>query len=131
MKFLFQTFISSDNMHLSCCFFTQNISAMVNKMAYFEVSDLAFSSVRNLSLQKKRILVQLIMSITTQLLRSEISFLRTCNISNLISHIYRITLSERFTHRRTGRHFTGGRKKFALKLTTCPKNRQLALKLTF
>ena len=25
----------------------------------------------------------------------------------------------------------GGRKKFALKLTICPKNRQLALKLTF
>ena len=34
-------------------------------------------------------------------------------------------------HRRTGRHFTGGRKKFALKLTICPKSRQLALKLTF
>ena len=25
----------------------------------------------------------------------------------------------------------GGRKKFALKITICPKNRQLALKLTF
>jgi len=34
-------------------------------------------------------------------------------------------------HRRTGRHLLGGRKKFALKLTICPKNRQLALKLTF
>jgi len=34
-------------------------------------------------------------------------------------------------HRRTGRHFTGGRKNFALKITICPKNRQFALKLTF
>ena len=25
-------------------------------------------------------------------------------------------------HRRTGRHFTGGRKKFALKITICPEN---------
>jgi len=30
-------------------------------------------------------------------LRSEISFLRTCNIPNLISYIYRIAPSKRFT----------------------------------
>jgi len=30
-------------------------------------------------------------------LRSEISFLRTCNIPNLISYIHRIALSKRFT----------------------------------
>ena len=30
-------------------------------------------------------------------LRSEISFLRTCNIPNLISHIHRIALPKRFT----------------------------------
>jgi len=30
-------------------------------------------------------------------LRSEISFLRACNIPNLISCIYRIALSQRFT----------------------------------
>jgi len=34
-------------------------------------------------------------------------------------------------HRRTGRHFTGGRKKFALKMPICPKNKQFALKQTF
>jgi len=34
-------------------------------------------------------------------------------------------------HKRTGRHFTGGRKKFALKITIFPKNKQFALKITF
>jgi len=34
-------------------------------------------------------------------------------------------------NRCTGRHFTGGRKKFALKITICPKNKQFALKITF
>jgi len=34
-------------------------------------------------------------------------------------------------HRRTGRHFTGGAEKFALKITIFPKNTQFALKLTF
>jgi len=34
-------------------------------------------------------------------------------------------------HRHTGRHFTGGAEKFALKITICPKNKQYALKLTF
>jgi len=33
-------------------------------------------------------------------------------------------------HRRTGSHFTGGRKKFALKIKICPKNKKFALKLT-
>ena len=34
-------------------------------------------------------------------------------------------------HRRTGRHFAGGRKKIAFKITICPKNKKLALKPTF
>ena len=34
-------------------------------------------------------------------------------------------------HKRMGRHFTGGRKKFALKITICPKNKQFALKITY
>jgi len=34
-----------------------------------------------------------------QHLRSEISFLRTCNIQNLISYIHRLALSKRFTGR--------------------------------
>jgi len=32
-------------------------------------------------------------------LRSEISFLRTCNIQNLLSYTHRIALSKRFTGR--------------------------------
>jgi len=34
-------------------------------------------------------------------------------------------------HKRTGRHFTGGAEKFALKITIFPKNNQFALTITF
>jgi len=34
-------------------------------------------------------------------------------------------------HTRTGRQFTGGAEKIALKITICPENKQFALKLTF
>jgi len=36
-----------------------------------------------------------------------------------------------YSQRRTGRHLLGRRKKFALKIAICPKNKQFALKLTF
>ena len=43
--------------------------------------------------------------------------------------------AENFTHKsigvREGILLGGGRKKFALKITICPKNKQFALKLTF
>jgi len=34
-------------------------------------------------------------------------------------------------HKRTGRHFTGGAEKIALKITVCPETKQFALKITF
>jgi len=43
----------------------------------------------------------------------------------------RVRCTHTAIHGRTGRHITGGRKKFALKITIFPKNEQFALKLTF
>jgi len=40
-------------------------------------------------------------------------------------------LKHAWDHSRTGRHFTGGRKQFALKITIFPKNKKIALKLAF
>jgi len=62
--------------------------------------------------------------------------MKLCNSVKYISHkcelfiycymlfelAYELNIS---VHRRKGRHFTGGRKKVALKITICPKNRQL------
>jgi len=45
-------------------FFTQNISAIMNKMAKFKLCNFASSAVNNLSLQKNRTLVQLTAFIT-------------------------------------------------------------------
>jgi len=45
-------------------FFTQNVTAIVNKTANFKRSKFASSAVSNLSLQKKRIVVQLTVYIT-------------------------------------------------------------------
>jgi len=54
------------------------------------------------------------------------------SVGKLTSNCYLAAIAlEDYIHRRTGRHFTEGRKKFALKITICPKNKQFALKLTF
>jgi len=59
-------------MHLSC-FFTQNISAIVNTMATFKRSNFASSAVRNPSLQKNRTMIQLTASVG-------IDFTKRCHV---------------------------------------------------
>jgi len=62
MKFLFLIFCILQ-WHAYVCFFYQDISAIVNKMANFKLSNFASSAVNNLSLQKKRTLMHLTASV--------------------------------------------------------------------
>jgi len=73
------------------------------------------------------------MSIPPAQTQSHPAELQSPHIENFLAMVLIAALLLTFMshHRRTGRHFTGARKKFALKITIFPKNKHFALKLTF